>query len=162
MSDSLRPHGLQHARLPCSSLSLRVGTNSCPLSWLCYLTISSSAASFSFWLQSFPASESFPVSHLFKSGSQSIRASASALVLPMNIQDCFPLRLNGLISLQSKGISRAFSNASWKLQFFGIQPSLWTNSHIHTWVLEKPLLWLCGPLSAKWCLCFLIFCLGLS
>ena len=84
---------------------------------------------------------------------QSIRASAS--VLPMNIQGWFPLGLTDLISLQCKGLSRVFSSTTiQKHQFFGAQPSLWSNSHIHTWLLEKPSLWLHGPLSAKWCLCF--------
>ena len=111
--------------------------------------------------QSFPASGSFPVSRLFASCGQRIRASAS--VLPMNIQGWLPLGLIGLISLQSKGLSRVFSNTtSWKHQFFGTQPSLWSNSHIHTWLVEKSQLWVDGPLSAKWCLCFLICCLGLS
>ena len=93
--------------------------------------------SFSSCPQSFPASGSFPVSQLFTSGGKRIRASAS--VLPMNIQDWFPLRLTGLITLLSKGLSRVFSSTTvWKHQFFGAQPSLWSNSHIHTWLLEKP------------------------
>ena len=111
--------------------------NSCPLSQWCYLTISSSAAPFSFCLQSFPASESFPRSQLFASAGQSIGASAS--VFPMNIQGWFILRLTGLISLQSKRLSRVlFSATIEKHQFFGTQPSLWSNSYIHTWLLEKP------------------------
>ena len=90
-------------------------------------------------LQSFPASGSFLMSQLFESGGQSIRASALASVLPMNIQNWFPLGLTGLISLQSKGLSRVFSNTMVQKQsFFGTQPSLWSNSHIHTWLLEKP------------------------
>ena len=106
-------------RLLCPSLSLRVCSNSCPLSWWCYLTISSSAASFSFCLQSFPASATFPMSQFFASDGQSIRTSASASVLPMNIQDWFPLRLTGLISLLSKRLSRVFSSIMiWKYQFF--------------------------------------------
>ena len=105
------PHGLQHVRLPCPSLSSRVCSNSCPLSQWCYLTISFSAAPFSFCLQSFPASGSFPMSQFFTSNGQSIGASASASVLPMNIQGWFPLGLTGLISLQSKGLSRVFSSA---------------------------------------------------
>ena len=89
--------------------------------------------------QSFPASESFPVSQLFTSSDQSIGASVSASVLPMNIQGWFPLGLTGLISLLSKGCSRVFSNTTvWKCKFFGTQPSLWFNSHIYTWLLEKP------------------------
>ena len=112
---------------------------------------------------SFPASGSFQVSQFFASRGQSIRASASASVLPVNIQDWFPLGWTGWISFQSKGLSRVFSNATvQKHQFFGTQPYLWSNSHIHTWLLDKPQLWLDGPLSAKECLCFLICCLGWS
>ena len=111
--------------------------------------------------QSFLASGSFPMSWLFTSGGQSIGASAS--VLPMNIQGWFPFWLTGFISLQSKGLSRVFfSTTVRKYQFFGAQLSSWSNSHIHTWLLEEPQLWLYGPLSAKWCLCFLIQSLGLS
>ena len=118
---------------------------------------------FSSCLQSFPASGSFPMSRFFAPGSQSIGASASASVLPMNVQSWFPLRLAGLISLLSKRLTRVFSSTTvQKYQFFGTQPSLWSNSHIHTWLLEKPWLWQHGPLSTKWCLCFLICCLGLS
>ena len=101
MSNSLWPHGLQHSRLPCPPLSPSVCSNSCPLSQWCYLTISSSAAPFSFCLQSFPASESFPMSQLLASGSQSIGTSASATDLSMKIQGWFPLGLTGLISLLS-------------------------------------------------------------
>ena len=138
MSDSLWPHGLQHISLLCPPLSPRVCSNSCSLSWWCYLTISSSATPFSFCLQSFPPSGSFPISCLFTSGGQSIRASASASVLPMNIQSWFPLGLTDFISLQSYGVSRVFSStAIQKHQFFGTQPSLWSNSQIHTWLLEK-------------------------
>ena len=111
-SDSLRSHGLQHARFPCPSPSLGVCSNSCSLSQWCCLTISSSAASFSFCLQSFPASWSFPMSWHFASANQSIGASASASVLPMNIQVWFPLGFTGLFSLQSKGLSRVFSNTT--------------------------------------------------
>ena len=119
-----------------SLLSPRVCSNSCPLSQWYYLTISSSATPFSFCLQSFPASGSFPISWLFASVGQSI--GASALVLPVNIQDWFPLGLTGLISLQSKGLSRVFSSTTiLKHQFFNVQPYLWSNSHIHTWLLEK-------------------------
>ena len=138
MSDSLRPHGLQHARLPCLSPSPRACSNSCPLSWWCHPTISSSVVPFSH-LQSFPASGSFLTSQVFASGGQSIRASVSASVLQMNIQGWFPLGLNGLISLQSKRLSGVFSSTTvQKHQFFGTQSSLWSNSHIHTWLLEKP------------------------
>ena len=136
MSNSLQSHRLQHARLPCPSLSPGVCSNSCPLSQWCHPTISSSVAPFSSCLQSFPASGSFPVSQLFTSGGQSIGASAS--VLPMNIQDWFPLGLTGLISLQFKGLSRLFcSTTVQKRQFFGAQPSLSSNSHICTWLLEN-------------------------
>ena len=110
MSDSFQPHGLQHARLPWPSLSPRVCSNSYPLSQWCHLTISSSVAPFSSCPQSFPASGSFPVSQLFTSGGQRIGASAAASVLPMNMQGRFPLGWTGLISLQSKGLSRVFSN----------------------------------------------------
>ena len=137
MSDSLWPHGLQYTRLPCPSLSFGACSNSCPLSWWCHSTISSSVVPFSPYLQSFPASGSFPMSRLFTSSGQSIAASAS--VVPKNIQDWFLLGLTGLISLQSKGLWRVFSNTTvWKHRFFSAQPSLWTNSHIYTWLLEKP------------------------
>ena len=137
-SNSLWPHGLQHARPPCPSPISGARSNSCPLSQRCHPTISPSVIPFSSWLQSFLASGSFPKSQLFIAGGQSIGASASASVLPMNIQDWFPLRLTCLISLQSMGHSREFSNtADQKHQFFGTQLSLWSNSHIHTWLLEK-------------------------
>ena len=155
VSDSLWPRESQHTRPPCPSPAPRVDSNSCPLSRWCYLTISSSASPFSFCLQSFPASGSFPVCWLFTSGGQSIGVSASASILPTNIQRWFLLGLTGLISLQFKEFSRVFSSTTVrKHQFFGAQPSLWSNSHIHTWLLEKPYLWLDRPLSAKWCLCF--------
>ena len=124
MSDSLQPYGLQHARLLCPSLSPRVCSDSCPLRPWCYLSISSSATSFSFCLQSFPASRSFPMSQLFTSRGQSTGASVSASVLPMNIQDWFPLGWTGLLFLLSKGLSRVFSSTIWKHQFLGAQPSL--------------------------------------
>ena len=131
MSDSLQPRGLQHARPSCSSPTPRVYSNSCPLSQWCHPTISSSVIPFS-CLQSFPASGFFPMSQFFASGIQSIEASAS--VLPMNIQDWFPLVLSGWISLQSKGLSSVFSNTTvQKHQFFPTQLSLWSNSHMHTW-----------------------------
>ena len=107
MSHSLRPHGLQHTRLPCPSLSTRICTNSHPLSWWCYLTISSYAFPFSFCFQSFPVSGSFPMSRLFPSGNQSIGASASAPVFSMNIQGWFPLGSTSLISVQFKGFPRS-------------------------------------------------------
>ena len=137
VSDSLQPHGLQHARPPCPSPIPRVHSNSCPSRRWCYPIISSSVIPFSSCLQSFPASGSFLMSQFFTSGGQGIGVSASALL--MNIQDRFPLGLTGLISWQSKGLSRVFSNTTvQKHQFFSTQISLWSNSHIHTWLLEKP------------------------
>ena len=137
--NSLRPHELQHARCPCPSLSPRVCSDSCLLSQWCHPAISSSATPFSSCPQSCPASGSFPMSQLFTSGGQSIRASASASVLPMNIQGWFSLGLTGLISLQSKGLSRVFSSTTaQKHQFFSTQPSLWSSSHICRWLLGKP------------------------
>ena len=132
VSDSLRPHGLQHNRLLCPLSSPEACSNSCPLSRWYHPTISSSVTPFS-CLQSFPASGSFPVRQFFTSGGQSIGASASASVLPMIIQSWFLLGLIGLISLLSKGILRVFSSTTvWKHQFFSAQPSLWSNSRIHT------------------------------
>ena len=126
MSNSLRPHGLQHARPPCPSPTPGVYSNSCPLNRWCHPTISYSVVPFSSCLQSFPASGSFQMSQLFASGGQSIGVSASASVLPMNIQDLFPLGWTGWISLQSKGLSRIFSNSTvQKHQFFGAQLSLY-------------------------------------
>ena len=143
VSHSLRPHGLQHNRLPCPSPSPGACSNSCPLSQWCHPTISSSVVPFSSCLQSFPASGFFPMSWLFTSGGPSIGASVSASVLPVNIQDWFPLGLIHWITLQSKGLSRVFSNTTvQKHQFFSPQPSLWSSSYIHTWLLEKPELWL--------------------
>ena len=148
MSDPLQLKGLQHARLPCPSLSPWVCSNSCPSSQWCYPTISFSVIPFSSDLQSFPASGSLPVSQLFISSGQSIGASASAWVFPMNSQDFlkeiwskgFDFKKD-LISLLSKGPSRVFSNTTiWKHQFFSAQPSSWSNSHIHIWLLEKALL----------------------
>ena len=125
VSDSLWLHGLQHARLPCPLPTPGAYSNSCPLSWWCHPTISSSVIPFSSHLQSFPASGSFPMSQFFASGGQSIGVSASASVLPMNIQDWFPLGWTGWISLQSKELSRVFSNTTvQKHQFFGAQLSL--------------------------------------
>ena len=136
---SLWPHGLQHTRLPCPSPTPRACSNSCPLSWWCHPTISSPVIPFSSCRQSFPAPGSCQMSQLFTSGGQSIRVSASTSVLPVNTQDWFPLGWTGWISLQSKGLSRVFSNTTaQKHQFFGTQLSLWSNSHIHTWLLEKP------------------------
>ena len=127
MSDSLQPRGLQHTRFPCPSPTPGARSNSCPLSWWCYPTISSSVIHFSSCLQSFPASGAFPVNQSFASGGQSIGVSAS--VLPMNIQDWFPLGLTGLISLQSKELSRVFSSTTakasilWCSTFFMVQLS---------------------------------------
>ena len=123
MSDYLWPHELQHARLPCPSLSPGVCSSSCPLIQWCYLATSSSVTPFSSCPQSLPTSGSFPISQLFASGSQSI--GASVLVHPMNMQGWFPLGLTGLISLQSKGLSRIFSSTTvQKHQFFSAKPSL--------------------------------------
>ena len=122
LADSLRPHGLQHARPPCPSPTPGICSNPCPSSWWCHL---SAVIPVSSCLQSFPASGSFPVSQFFTSGGQNIGVSASASVLPMNIQDWFPLGWTGWISLQSKGLSRVFSNTTvQKYQFFSTQLSL--------------------------------------
>ena len=132
VSDSLRPHELHHTRLCYPSPSPGACSNSCPLTSWCHPTVSSSVIPFSSCLQSFPELGSFPMSLFSAPGGQSIADSASASVLPMNIQGWFPLGLTGLISLQSSGLSRVFSNTTLqKHQFFGAQPSLWSNSHIH-------------------------------
>ena len=139
VSYSLRPHELQHTRPPCPSPTSGVYSNSCPLSRWYHPAISSSVAPFSSYPQSLPASGSFPVNQLFAWGGQSIGVSASTSVLPMNTQDWSPLGWTGWISLQSKGLSRVFSNTTvQKHQFFGTQLSSQSNSHIHTWLLEKP------------------------
>ena len=153
MSNSLQPYGLQHARPPCPSPTPGVHPNPCPSSWWCHPTISSSVVPFSSRLQSFSASGSFQMSQFFASGGQSIGASTSGSVVPMSIQDWFPLGWTGWISLQSKGLSRVFNTTVQRHQFFGSQPSLWSNSPIHTWLLEKPQLWLDRTLSARKCLC---------
>ena len=138
VSDSLRPHESQHARPPCPSPTPGVYSNSCPSSRWCHPAISSSVVPFSSCPQSLPASGSFPMSQLFTSGGQSIGVSASASVLPMNTQDLSLSGWTGWISLQSKGLSRVFSNTTvQKHQFFGAQLSSQSNSHIHTWPLEK-------------------------
>ena len=125
-------HGLQHARIPCPSLSPWVCSNSCPLSWWCHPTISSSVITFSSCFQSFPVSGCFPMSQFFTSDGQNIRVSDSASVLPMNIQDWSPLGWTGWISLLSKRLSRVFSNATvQKHQFFGAQLSFQTLTSIH-------------------------------
>ena len=132
-SNYLIPHGLEDVRLPCPSPTLEVCSNSCLSCWWCHPMISPS------FLQSFPASGYFPMSQFFTSGGQSIAVSVSATVLPMNIQDWFLLWLTGWISFQSRGLSRVFSNTTvQKHQFLGAQLSLWSNSHIPTWPLEKP------------------------
>ena len=138
MSDSLWPHESQHTRPPCPSQTPGVYSNSCPSSRWCHQVISSSVVPFSSCPQSLPASGSFPVSQPFAWGGQSIGVSASASVLPVNTQDWFPLGWTGWISLQSKGFSRAFSNTTAQQhQFFSTQLSLWSNSHIHTWLLKN-------------------------
>jgi len=139
MSDSLRPHELQHARPPCPSPTPRVHSNSCASSRWCHPAISSSVVPFSSCPQSLPASGPFPMSQLFAWGGQSTGVSTSASVLPMNTQDWSPLGWTGWISLQSKGLSRVFSNTTvQKRQFFDAQLSSQSNSNIHLWPLEKP------------------------
>ena len=141
VSDSLLMHTLHHDSPPCPSPTPKVYSNSCPLSHWCHPThptISSSIVPFSSCFQSFPKSGSFQMSQFFPSGSQSIEVSASTPVTPMNTQDWSPLEWTGWISLQSKGLSRVFSNTTdQKHQFFGAQPSSQSNSHIHTWPQEK-------------------------
>ena len=139
MSDSLWPHEPQQARPPCPSPTPEVDSNPCPLSWWYHPTISSYVIPFSSCPQSLPASGSFQMSQLFASGGQSIGISASTSVLPTNTQDWSPLGWTGWISLQSKGLSRVFSNTTvQKHQFFDAQLSSQSNSHIPTWPLEKP------------------------
>ena len=139
MSDSLRPQESQHARPPCPSPTAGVYSNSCPSNRWCHPAISSSVVPFSSCPQSLPASGSFPVSQLFAWGVQSTGVSALASFLPVNTWDWSPLEWTGWISLQSKGLSRVFFNTTvQKHQFFGAQPSSQSNSHIHTWPLEKP------------------------
>ena len=137
MSDSLWSHGLQHARLPCPSTSPGANSNSCPLSQWCHPAILTSVIHFSSCLQCFPPSASFPMCWLFASGDQSIGASASPSVLPINIQDWFPLWLTGW-SCSPRDSQESSPTTVQKHQFFSTHPSLWSNSHIHTWVLEKP------------------------
>ena len=141
MSDFLWPTGLQHTKLLCLSLFPWVCSNSHLLSWWCYLITSFSAILF-FCFQSFPASGSFPMSQLFPSGGHSIGASASASVLPMNIQGWFPLGLTGLVSFLPKRLLRVFSNTTVQKHQFCAHPSLWSNSQIHTRLLEKWQIWL--------------------
>ena len=139
VSDSLQSHGLQHTRPPCPSPTPGVHPNSCPLSRWCHPAISSSVIPFSSCPQSLPALESLSMSQLFAWGGQSTGVSASASILPMNTQDWSPLGWTGWIFLQSKGLSRVFSNTTvQKHKFFSAQFSSQSNSHIHTWLLEKP------------------------
>ena len=146
MYNSLRPHGLQHTRIPALH-HLTAFVDDAIYIMLCHALSSCP--------QSFPASGSFPMSQLLALGGQSIAASMSASGLPIKIQGWFPLRLTGLISLLSKQLSRVFSSTTiWKHQFFGSQLSLWSNCNIHTWLLEKPWLWLYGPLSTNSYCCF--------
>ena len=139
VSNSLLPHGLKHVRLPCPSPTPGTCSNSRPSCRWCHSTISSSVFPFSSCPQSFPASGSFQMSQFLISGGQRIGVSASASVLPMNIQDWFPIGWTDLISQQSKGLSRDFSNTTvQKHQFFSAQLSLWSNSYIYTRLLKKP------------------------
>ena len=149
MFDSLRPYGLQHARLPCPSPNPGAYSNSCPSIRWCHPIISSSVMPSSSRLQSFPASESFPMSPFFISGGQSFGVSASASVLPMYIQDWFPLGLTDWISLQSKGLSRVFSNTTVQKLNYLVLSFLYSPTHIHTWLLEKPYPWPDGSLLTK-------------
>ena len=138
LSNFLQHHGLQHARPPCPSPTPGVHSNSCPYSRWCYPAISSSVIPFSSCPQFLLVSESFPMSQLFAWGGQSTGVSALALFLPKNTQD-WSLEWTGWISLQSKGLSRVFSNTTvQKHQFFSAQPSSQSNSHNHTWPQEKP------------------------
>ena len=161
MSNSLWPHRLQHARLPYPSLSPWVCSNLHPLSQTCHPFIASSVAPLSSCLYLFQHQVLFQwVSSLHQVAKL---LQLQNQLLSINIQDGFPLGLAGWISLQSKGLSKVFSRtAVQKHQFFSAQPYLWSNSHIHTWLLEKPQLWLYRLLSARWCFCFLICCLGVS
>ena len=139
VSDSLPPHELQHTRPPCSSPSPRVHSDPRPLSQWCHPAISFSVVPFSSCPQSLPASETFPMSQLFTWGGKSTGVSALASFLPKKSQGWSPSEWTGWISLQSEGLSRVFSNTTLqKHQFFGIQLSSQSNSHIHTWLLEKP------------------------
>ena len=139
MSDSLRCHEPQHTRPPCPSPTPRVHPNPCPSSRWCHPIISSSVVPLSSCPQSFPASRYFPVSQLFTSGGQSMGVSASTPILPMNTKEWSPLGWTSWLTLQSKGLSRVLSNTTvQKHQFFSTQLSSWSNSHLHTWLLEKP------------------------
>ena len=143
VSDSSQPQGLQQARPPCPSPSPGVCLSSWSLHPWCCPAISSSDTVFSFCPQSFPPSGTFPMSCLFPSDDQNTGASASASVLPVNIQGWSPLRLTGLISVQSRGLSGVFSSTTVRRhQFFGILPSLWSSSHNRVWPLGRPQPWL--------------------
>ena len=146
VSNSLWPHGLQHTRFPCLSPTPGVCSNSCPSSQWCHPNISVDPFS---CLQSFPASGPFLMSQFFASGGQSIGVSASTSVLPVNIQDWFPLGLAGWISLQSRGLSRVFFNTIVQKHHSSAFRFLCSPTHIHTWLLGKPSLWLVRPLLAK-------------
>ena len=138
VSDSLQPHESQHVRPPCPSSTPGVHSDSGPSSPWCHPAISSLVVPFSSWPQSLPASESFPMSQLFAWGGQSSEVSALASFLPKKSQGWSPSEWTGWISLQSKGLSRVFSNTTVQThQFFVAQPSSQSNSHIHTWLLEK-------------------------
>ena len=158
MSYSLQPHELQCTRLPSPWPTPRAFSNSCP-SRQCHPTISSTVAPFSSWLQTFPASGSFPMSQFFESGGQSIGAEASASVLPMNIQDWSPLGWTGLVSLQFRGLSRVFSSTTvQKHQFFRTQLS---EQLSHPYVTTgKTITLTVWTFANKKCLCILICCLG--
>ena len=139
VSDSLRPHGLQHTRPSCPSPISRIHPNSSPLSQWCHPTFSSSVIPFSSCPHSFPASGSFQMSQLFASGAKILEFQLQHQSFQMNTQDWSFFGWTGWISLQSKGLSRVFSNTTvQKHQFFSTQLSLWSNSNIHTWLLEKP------------------------
>ena len=157
MSNSLQSHTLQHARLFCPSLSPWVCSDSCPLSRWCYLTISFSTAPFSFCLQYFPASVSFPVSHLFTLNGKSIAVYAPATIFPVNIEGWFPLWLTGLISLPSSlHHHKLKTSIRWPSAFFMDQLS-------HPYMtMGKAIALTLGTFLDRWCLCFLIYCLGLS
>ena len=163
IANSLHLHGLQHGRLLCPSPSPGIFSHSCSLSLCYHPTISSSVIPFSSRPWTFPASRSFPMSQLFTPSDRRIGAAASVSVLLINIQGWFPFGLTGSVSLLSKCLSRVFSSTSdWKYQLFGAQPFLPSKTDICTWLLGKPQLWMYGPLSAMWCLCFLICCLGIE
>ena len=159
---TVTPWSVAH-QAPYSSQTLGVGSDSCPSNQWCHATISSSAASFSFSLQSFPTSGSLPMSQLFPTGGQKFGASTSASDIPMNIQRWFPSGMTGLISFLSRGLSRVFSSTTVKQhQFFSTQHSLRSCAPIHTGPLGKTWLWLDTPLLLMWCLCFLLCDLHLS